>query len=124
MRIVLADDDRALVHMLAAAFRKRGWTVVQAFDAMQAVMFTKRPPRPDAMVLDLGMPAGTGFVVLEALGRSAITSGIPVIVLTGKQEQEAEDQSRALGAAGFLRKPVDPEDVIAEVETIVGSPAD
>lgn len=122
MKIVLADDDRALVHMLGAAFRKRGWTVVQAFDAMQAVMFIKHSPRPDAVVLDLGMPGGTGFNVLETLGRSAVTSAIPVVVLTGKQEPEAEHQCRAMGAAGFLRKPVAPEEVIAEVEGIVDFP--
>jgi two-component system, OmpR family, response regulator len=77
MRVLIADDDRVLVRMLGAAFRKAGWEVVQAFDAMQAVMFTTREPQPDVVLLDLGMPGGTGFGVLEKLTRSSRTSDIP-----------------------------------------------
>lgn len=124
MRVLIADDDRVLVHLLCAEFRKCGWNVVQAFDAMQAIMFTNRPPRPDAVVLDLGMPGGTGFGVLEKLARSARTSSIPVIVVTGSDEARAERYALGKGAAAFLRKPVKPDALVEEIEAAVnGSPA-
>lgn len=124
MKVVIADDDRALVHMLGAEFRSRGWTVVQAFDAMQALMFTKRDPLPDLVVLDLGMPGGSGFGVLEKLSQSAKTSAIPVLVVTGRRAEEAEDQARAWGAVGFLTKPVEPSELVDEAEGILGVSAD
>lgn len=124
MKVVIADDDRALVHMLGAAFRKRGWQVVQAFDAMQAVMYSNRSPRPDAVVLDLGMPGGTGFGVLERLALSARTSAIPVVVITGSKDDEDVDRALGMGAAEFIRKPVEPEALVDEVETVVGDSPD
>jgi DNA-binding response OmpR family regulator len=124
MKVVIADDDRALVHMLGAAFRKRGWEVVQAFDAMQAIMYSNRSPPPDAVVLDLGMPGGTGFGVLERLARSSRTSAIPVVVITGSKDDEDVDRALGLGATEFLQKPVEPETLIDEVETIVGGSPD
>lgn len=124
MQVLLADDDRALVHMLGAQFRKRGWDVVQAFDAMQAVMYSTRDPQPDVVVLDLGMPGGTGFKVLQRLSRSAKTSNIPVVVVTGTQDEEETERARGLGVAEVLHKPVEPEAVIDEVEDLVGGPPD
>lgn len=124
MKVLIADDDRALVHMLAAAFRKRGWEVVQAFDAMQAVMYSNRSPRPDVVVLDLGMPGGTGFGVLQKLGRSSQTSGIPVVVLTGSDDDEDVDRALEMGATELLRKPVEPETLVDEVEAVVGGSPD
>jgi DNA-binding response OmpR family regulator len=122
MRVLIADDDRALVHMLGASFRKRGWDVIQAFDAMQAVMYSTRNPQPDVVVLDLGMPGGTGFLVLRRLARSARTSSIPVIVITGSEDEEAE-RAVGMGADAYLRKPVEPDAVIEMVEDTVGGPS-
>lgn len=122
MKVLIADDDRVLVHMLGAAFRKRGWEVALAFDAMQAVMFANRAPQPQVVILDLGMPGGNGFGVLEKLARSTLTSAIPVFVVTGSQDAEAADRAQGLGAVGFFRKPVDPSSLIEEIEGLVGAP--
>lgn len=116
MRVMIADDDRVLVQMLGAEFQKRGWEVARAFDAMQAVMFATRSPQPDVVVLDLGMPGGTGFGVLEKLGRSALTTAIPVFVITGSSGDEAPVKAREMGAVAFFRKPIEPGPLIDEVE--------
>lgn len=120
MRILIADDDRTLVHMLGSEFGKRGWDVVRAFDAMQAVMFANRKPQPDAVILDLGMPGGTGYGVLEKFSRGASTSAIPVIVISGIDDDEAAARALEKGAVRFLRKPVEPDALIQEVEAVVG----
>lgn len=122
MRVLIADDDQALVHMMGAQFRKGGWDVAQAFDAMQAVMYATRTPQPDVVVLDLGMPGGTGFKVLQRLSRSAKTSNVPVVVVTGNPDDDARDRALGLGAVEFLEKPVEPEVLVEKVEDLVGSP--
>lgn len=120
MRVLIADDDRALVHMLGAQFRKRGWDVVQAFDGMQAIMYSTGDPQPDVVVLDLGLPGGSGFNVLQRLSRSAKTSNIPVVVITGRQDDEGKERALGMGAVELLHKPVEPEAVIDKVEDLVG----
>lgn len=58
-----------------------------------------RPPhQPQAILLDLGMPGGDELVVLERLKRNHLLSHIPVIVVTVRDRQDAEEQTRGLGA--------------------------
>jgi CheY-like chemotaxis protein len=108
MKVLLADDDRVLTTLLSGRLRSRGVEVVVAHDAMQALMSAMRSP-PDAIVLDIQMPGGTGIEALRKLKTSAKTSSIPVIVLSGSGTSGTPDEVKALGADGFLLKPVDPE---------------
>jgi CheY-like chemotaxis protein len=108
MRILVADDDRIVVHLLAALLRGKGHEVVPVLDAVQAIMFSMRPPLPDAIVLDINMPGGTGIETLKRLKASQVTALIPVIVLSGTTDAQMPSTVQALGADAFLRKPVDP----------------
>jgi len=113
MKILLADDDRVLTHLLSTQLRAKGAEVTVAQDAMQALMTAMRSP-PDVIVLDIQMPGGTGIEALRKLKRSVRTSSIPVVVLSGSVEPDVSGAVKALGAVEFLLKPVDPE-VLYEV---------
>jgi len=67
---------------------------------------------PDVIILDLGLPAGDGFVVLERLQLSDQLAGIPVIVLTARDPQGNEARALKAGAAAFFQKPVDNEELM------------
>lgn len=108
MKVLLADDDRVLTHLLSSGLRARGVETFVAHDAMQALMHALRSP-PDVIVLDIQMPGGTGIEALRKLKRSVRTSSIPVVVLSGSVEPEAAQAVKALGAVELLLKPVDPE---------------
>ena len=108
MKILLADDDRVLTTLLSGRLRPRGVEVVVAHDAMQALMSAMRSP-PDAIVLDIQMPGGTGLEALRKLKTSSKTSSIPVIVLSGSGTKDTPREVTELGADEFLLKPVDPE---------------
>ena len=111
MKILVADDDRVLNHLLTSRLRMKGCQVITAFDAMQAFMGAMRTI-PDAIVLDIHMPGGTGIEALKKLKMSAKTSQIPVVVLSGSMDAPAaETLVRELGAVDFIAKPVDPEAV-------------
>jgi DNA-binding response OmpR family regulator len=110
MKVLLADDDRVLTHLLSARLRAMGWTVTVALDAMQAVMFAMRT-EPDIIVLDINMPGGTGMSALQKLKASGRTSQIPIVVLSGSIDAKDEPQVRELGAEIFLRKPTAPDDL-------------
>lgn len=104
-QILIADDDHVTVQMLSGLLEGSGFEVAVAFDAMQAVMTAMRHP-PDAVILDIGMPGGGGFQVLERLKAFAKTKAVPVIVVTALDDPALPARVRALGANEFLRKPV------------------
>ena len=112
MKVLLADDDRILTRLCAAHLKSRGWQVEVAHDAMQAMMSAMRG-QPDVIVLDIGMPGGTGFGVLTKLKQSIRTESIPVVVVSGSITPEDEAKVLGLGAAAFFRKPVAPETLYA-----------
>ena len=106
--VVVAEDDPVVAALVKAAVETEGWDAVVAADAMQAVMFTVRSA-PAAVVLDIQMPAGSGVHVLKKLKGNARTAGVPVVVLTGSTDPALPGEVRALGAAAFLPKPLDPD---------------
>jgi len=118
MKVLLADDDRVLTHLLSSRLRAKGAETILAHDAMQAFMTALRS-QPDVIVLDVQMPGGTGIEALKKLKQSARTSQIPVIVLSGSVEPETTEVVKALGAIEFLRKPVDPEELYRVLCTLL-----
>jgi two-component system cell cycle response regulator len=106
-KILIADDSRVQIHIFSAFLAAKGFTVTIAVDALQAWMSALRE-MPDAIVLDVNMPAGSGVEVLRKLRMSIKTQHIPEVVVTGASDPETERKARELGAAEFLHKPVDP----------------
>jgi DNA-binding response OmpR family regulator len=119
MKLLIADDDRVLTHLLSVRLRAKGWTVTVAADAMQAIMFAMRG-EPDAILLDINMPGGTGVQALQKLKASTRTSQIPVVVLSGSIDPADEPMVRALGAEGFVSKPADVDALHALLADLAG----
>jgi DNA-binding response OmpR family regulator len=122
MLVLVADDDPDTCVLVSAVLTKDGHSCIVARDAMQTMqMATNR--KPEAIVLDLQMPAGTGVGALEKLKRSAKTSHIPVIVLSGVTDRTVIARVLQLGAVEFLPKPADPDALTAAVRRIADGPA-
>jgi CheY-like chemotaxis protein len=71
---------------------------------------------PDLVILDIRMPAGDGFSVVEKLKQSDRTDQIPIIFLTGSPETNAEERAMGLGARFYIKKPYDPEELLDAVK--------
>lgn len=119
MKILIADDDKALVHMLASRLSERGFEIFAAYDAIQAWMAVMRYV-PDAVVLDVSMPGGTGIDVLRKLKQFPKTSAIPSVIISGVQESSLAEKAKALGADDFLAKPFSPEQLLQSLERVTG----
>jgi two-component system, cell cycle response regulator DivK len=122
LKVLIADDDRVLTSLLSGRLRALGVETVVAHDAMQALMTAMRTP-PDAIVLDIQMPGGTGIEALKKLKTSSKTSSIPVLVLTGTASNDTPDQVKGLGADDFLLKPIDAETLYRALCRALGQPA-
>ena len=108
--ILIADDSRFQVQLLSKALIANGFRVITAMDALQAWTMALRSA-PDAIVLDINMPGGTGIEVLKKLRMSTKTQHIPVVVASGNDDRGIEQSTRELGASEFLHKPVDPDEL-------------
>jgi len=117
--VLLADDDKVQTLMLSSLLRAKGYRVDSAYDATQTFTSAIRT-RPDAIVLDIQMPGGTGMLVLEHLKSSSKTSQIPVIVLSGSVDPNAEASVRQLGADVYLSKPVNVDELLGTLARVLG----
>jgi CheY-like chemotaxis protein len=117
--ILIADDSRFQVQLMSDHLMKKGHRIVTALDALQAWMVALRSA-PDAIVLDVNMPAGSGVEVLKRLRTSTKTQQIPVLVVSGSLEAGIENTITELGAVAFLRKPVDLDELAGILARITG----
>lgn len=118
MRILVAEDDQVTSKAECAILRGLGHVPVPAFDAVQAFMLAMREPQPDVIVLDLNMPGGTGMGALEKLKSSSKTAHIPVIVLSGVSATTIKQNAMDAGAAAFLNKPANSEELEAALDAL------
>lgn len=119
-QILIIDDHADTRLLLSARLKKHGYDTVFAADALQAIAVA-RQTQPDAILLDLGLPGGNGFIVLERLKTNTALNRIPVIILTADESPESELKGLDTGAVAFLHKPVQEEALIAAVECAFGS---
>lgn len=121
-KILVVDDDPDLVRALRLRLRANDYEISTAGDGYAAVA-TAQKERPDLIVLDLGLPVGDGFVVLERLQKSDALSGVPVIVLSARDPQTNEARALKAGAAAFFQKPADNEELLNVIRVSLPSSA-
>jgi DNA-binding response OmpR family regulator len=114
-KILIIDDDVDSWNLLSTAVRAHDFYPVWAADGMQAMAAVRRH-QPLAILLDLGLPGGDGFVVLERLKGNPAMRTIPVIVVTVRDRLEAEDRVHRLGAEGYIQKPVNVEELMTSLQ--------
>jgi CheY-like chemotaxis protein len=116
--ILVVEDNDVAREGLAAALRGAGYGVVLAEDGQEALQALRRGPPPDLIVLDMLMPVLDGWRFLEEVRREAPDPGVPIVVTTGTIL--TREWAEAHGCAGFLRKPVETEDLLGEVRRCLG----
>lgn len=105
-KILIIEDDPVAQADLEARLEGSGYSVARAADAASALTVVNRE-RPDLILLDLGLPAGDGFLVLERLRKIGAHADTPVVIITGRSDAETRERAAALGVAPVLTKPVD-----------------
>jgi response regulator RpfG family c-di-GMP phosphodiesterase len=116
-RILVVDDDRLLCERVRSAFEQAGHEAVEAhhvIDAERALAVS----RPDAIVLDVGLPGIDGLYYCRQLRDSPRERTIPIVLLSGAAEDAAA--AEAAGAGAFLRKPFDTAELVALVARMLG----
>jgi DNA-binding response OmpR family regulator len=118
-KILIVDDDpdvRKGMHMRLAA---NHYDTFFAADAV-TTLIEARKHKPDLIILDLGLPAGDGFVVMERLKTIPSLGVIPVIVVSARDARANQALALKAGAKAFLQKPVDNGELLAVIRQALG----
>jgi len=119
-KILIVDDDPVARHIAHTVLKANGYATTVASDAMGALAETQRQ-RPDLVILDLGLPAGGGFNVLQRKRSLPPISLIPVLVISGQDRAASEARAIEAGASAYLQKPADGDAVLAKVRELIGA---
>jgi ribonuclease P protein subunit RPR2 len=111
-RVLVVDDDRLLCSMLRATFELENFVVEEAHHVIEAERVLARS-RPDAIVLDIGLPGIDGLFYTERLREAPNGKTLPIIVISGSDE--AGRRAAEVGASGFMRKPLNPLELLSLV---------
>ncbi len=122
MQTILAVDDSASMRqVLAQALARAGYRVLEAADGLQALETLRAHP-VDAVITDQNMPRMDGLALTCALKADPQHRHVPVLVLTTESDEAVKSAARAAGATGWLRKPFDPERLVAVLEKVAPRP--
>lgn len=123
-KILIVDDDPDLRQALRLRLRANHFETINAADGYSAIAQAYKE-HPSLIILDLGLPAGDGFVVLDRLQKDDKLSAIPVIVLTARDPQSSELRALQSGAAAFFQKPADNAELLSVIRaTLANAPSD
>lgn len=113
-RVVIADDDPAVVWFLADLLKSAGCIVQEAFDGRQALELCYRTS-PDLVISDIVMPNLDGFSLCRALRRDVALHDVPVVLISWKEDLLSRVRELGAGAAGYVRKESDTRAIVARV---------
>lgn len=122
-KILIVDDDPDLRQALRLRLRANRYETLTAGDGYSAIAQAYKE-HPNLIILDLGLPAGDGFVVLDRLQKDDKLSSIPVIVLTARDAQSTEQRVLKSGAAAFFQKPADNTELLNVIRATLSQVTD
>ena len=126
-KILVVDDDPITVKTLSLTLNARGYKVVSATDGSEAISVIRRE-NPDLMLIDVGLAADLGgarlcdgFQVTRWLLRANFRK-IPAIIISGTDKPSYKRQAAAVGADGFMAKPIDKNQLFHSIESALAHP--
>jgi CheY-like chemotaxis protein len=102
--LLLVEDDKILQELYNERFVQAGFTVIQAFDGMQAIDKMESHPEIKLVLLDLMLPRLSGYDVLAHVKQNADTKNIPVIIVSALADVDDQARGLQLGAAEYITK--------------------
>ena len=116
--ILVVDDSPTEIHVFKTMLEKHGHAVSTAQSGEEGVQKAKEV-KPDLILMDVVMPGLNGFQATRQLGNDADTSGIPVIVVTTKDQETDKVWAMRQGAKDYIVKPAKEQDLINRINTIL-----
>ena len=119
--ILLVDDDPDVRLAMHVRLKANGYDTCFASDALSSIS-EARKQQPNVIILDLGLPSGDGFVVIQRLKRHPSLAVIPIIVVSARDVSGNQERALKAGAKVYLQKPVDNAELLAIIRQTLGEP--
>ena len=119
-KLLIVDDDPDIRLGMNVRLKANDYDTVFAADAVSALV-EARKHQPDLIILDLGLPAGDGFVVMERLKQIPSIAVIPIIVVSARDPRTNQDRAIKAGAKAFLKKPFDDLELLEVIRKTLGN---
>lgn len=116
--ILLVDDDPAIREMMQLALEQANFTVRQAGSALEARQSISTE-RPDLVLLDWMLPGQSGFEFARSLRRSSADKGIPIIMLTARDQEADKVAALQVGADDYVSKPFSIAELKARIAAVL-----
>jgi DNA-binding response OmpR family regulator len=120
-RVLVVDDDEVIRQLIAVNLTLEGFDVATAVDG-QDCLDKVAAIDPDVITLDIMMPRLDGWVTASQLRRNPETSGIKVVLITARAQEDDKKRGRQIGVDAYLTKPFDPSEMIRVVRELAGHP--
>ena len=117
-KILIVDDERDSVDLVAYNLDREGFAVVRAFDG-QAAWDKVRSEKPDLVILDLMLPGMSGLEICKRIRGDAMTRNLPVIMLTARTDPVDIVLGLELGADDYVTKPFGVRELVARVRAVL-----
>ncbi len=114
-RILVADDDPAVLESLGWLLEENGYEVVRATSGAECLAALEER-RPDLLLLDILLPDAQGYELLQRIKGELRWHELPVLMLSALPPEEASVRALGLGAVDFVRKPYRPKELVARVQ--------
>ena len=121
-KILIVDDDPDVRKGMELRLKVNHYDTFFATDAV-STLSQARKHEPDLIILDLGLPAGDGFVVIEKLKVWPSLALIPVIVVSARDLRANKERAINAGAKAYLQKPVDNAELLKVIRQALGETA-
>lgn len=119
--ILVVEDDPVIIDLLALTLEMEGWNVLRATDAVAALEIARRE-RPDLVLSDVMMPGRSGLDLCDDIAADPETADMPVVLLSARALPAEVAEGYAAGAADYVTKPFDPDDLIGRVRRVLEGP--
>ena len=117
-RVLIVEDESALVELLRYNLEQAGFTVSVAYDGEEALA-SVQDDTPDLVLLDWMLPLMSGIEVCRRLRRQTATANLPIIMLTARGEEGDRVRGLDAGADDYVSKPFSPTELVARVRAVL-----
>ncbi len=122
IKVLTIDDEWTHIQLLKAILLQAGFEPITEGDSRNAVQ-RAREAQPDAILLDVNMPAPSGYEVFDQLRSDEATRNIPIIMVTARAQKSDLERGAALGVDDYLTKPFEPEELTACIRRAIAKRA-
>ena len=116
-KILLVDDEAALVEMMKMRLEANGYEVISAYDGEEALEKAKKEG-PDIIILDLMLPKLDGYKVCRLLKFDEKYKSIPIIMLTARAQKSDVEMGSKVGADAYITKPFEASILLGKIKEL------